>query len=299
MNQTLPCVSWGLNDLDAILGPMIFQRLYLVGARPSNGKTAFVLSFINRHMETLSKLEPADYKVMPKTMQVFLTERKPDIAMWAWAAVRAGYDEDSVLMRDWENLPHGAEKRVHDELDWIKAWYDKGLIEFVDMARPTVTDIARHVDARWADIVVFDHIQRVKPEGRQNEFTAVGEAAHMFQSIANDNVKIVMVMSQLKRRGDGVFDKYRPPHLEDFKKAGEIEEDADVALGLFRPLSADMTNDHFKQIRDGQMDLERFKVRDTMAIKVLKHRYRGRAADQIVRVRIANGKIEDKDRVPF
>lgn len=299
MTAPLPSVYWGLNELDGVLGPMIFQRLYLVGARPSNGKTAFVLSFVNRHMEMLSRLDEADYAVTPKTMQIFLTERKPDIALWSWAALRAGCDEDSVLMRDWDSLPDGSEKRVNDELDWLKAWYDKGIIEFVDMPRPTTKDVESHVSSRWADIVIFDHIQRIKEGPGQNKFTAVSEAAHMFQSIASDMVKIVLVMSQLKRRGDGVFDKYRPPHLEDFKLAGEIEEDADVALGLFRPLNNEMTNDDFKKIRDGQMDLERFKVRDTMAIKVLKHRYKGRAADQIVRVGVVNGRVEDRDKIPF
>lgn len=291
-------VSWGLNDLDAIVGPMVLGRLYLVGARPSNGKTAFAVNFINRHMERLDRMRDDEYLSTPRKIQVFLTERTPDVALRAWGAMRAGLDEDAVLCEEWETLPPGSEERFGQELQRIRGWWDDSRVLFTDASRPTCSDIVQMVDEWNPDIVVFDHIQRVKPEGRQNRFDSISEAAHMFQTLATQGNRIVLVMSQLKRRGDGALDKYRPPHLEDFKLSGEIEEDADVALGLFRPLQG-MTNGDFREVREGRLDLERFKVPDTMTIKVLKHRYRGKAADRMVKVRIASGRIDDMTRVPF
>ena len=221
-----------------------------------------------------------------------------------WAALRLGYDVDAVTSGAWDDLPASASDAVTRELKWI--WYveeKQGWVKFYDIVRPTVRSVGDALadqavvhNGAGPQVVLFDYIQRIRPEGRQTKFDAVGEAAHFFQALAHLGV-VVIVFSQLKRKGDGVFDKYRPPNLEDFKLSGDIEEVADVALGFFRPLQK-MTAKQERAVRAGEVDLEQFKVHDVMAVKVVKHRWRGPANDRILWVRHCDGRIEDMPVTP-
>jgi replicative DNA helicase len=266
--------------------------------RPSNGKTVFALNWLDNHARAVERTFAQDAEAamaMPRRALVFLTERTADVARMSWAAMRLGYEVDDVLCERWDQLPVRAEVQLAKELAWIATIERQGWVEFVDEARPTVSVMGNTVADAEPHIVLFDYIQKVKAEPRQTRFDAVSEAAEMFQTMAVRLGLLVIVTSQLKRRGDGVFDKYRPPHLEDFKLSGEIEEVADVALGLYRPLARMMAKEE-RDIRQGLQDLERFKIHDTTAIKVLKHRYRPSAADRIIFVEHKHGQLRDKQR---
>jgi replicative DNA helicase len=274
--------DWGLEKLDQYVGPAYPGRLYVVGARPSNGKTRFLFNWLNR---LYAKIES-----VPRRILCFWTERDADVAYRTWAALRLGLDEDTVLMDQWDQLPDGAEAAVKAELEIVR--WESGIV-FSPQTRPTVPEILKAVEDVAPEIVVLDYLQRIKPLPGQSKFDAISEAAVVLADLASKEELTVVVASQLKRRGDGVFDKYRPPFLEDFKLAGEIEEASDVALGLFRPL-VKMSPSQEKAVRHGDLDLEPFKRPNTMAIKILKHRYRGPAADRLVRVKCDDvGRIYD------
>lgn len=285
-------VSWGLATLDRTCGLLRPGRLYVVGARPSNGKSMWSLNWLDR----FTQWSISGNGTRPWRVACFLTERTGAVAVKSWCAHRLGYAEDAVLCEEWDTLPRDARNRIHEVERELLDYAMDGIIAFVPTSRPTPRAILDAVEQHRPHVVLFDFIQRVRPSGRQSKFDAVAEAAHLFQSLAVDRGLLVVVTSQLKRRGDGVFDKYHPPHLEDFKLAGEIEENADVALGLFRPLKK-MTTKEERAVRQGQMDLEDFKVRNVMAIKVLKHRYRGPAADRLLRARVAGSRLEDIEGV--
>ncbi len=284
-SSLLPAVSplsWGLRDLDAAIGTGFPGRLVVVGARPSNGKTTWLFNWVNTlYGNPESRL---------RRVLCFWTERDVELAYWTWACLRFGVELDQAIKGLWSQLPAGAKDSIRREIVELHGWDDR--FWFARNERPTVSRIAAEVDRFQPEVLVLDYIQRVKAEGRQTKFDAIAEAANALQHMAVERKMLVVVGSQLKRRGDGVFDKYRPPHLEDFKLAGEIEENADVALGLYRPLRH-MTAKQERQVKAGELDLEPFKLPGTMAIKVLKHRYWGDAADRIVRVRCQRGQVLD------
>lgn len=306
MRSSIRKLSWTLAALDRVVGPLQAGRVHVIGARPACGKTTFAMCWLDLHVRAVeAQFATGDqFWRMPRRLAVFLTERSPEVARLSWAALRLDYDVDAVTSESWSDLAIGAEDHIGREMDWIREMEHNGWINFYDVSRPTVGKVAnaladnaeKHHGA-GPEIVLFDYIQRVRPEGRQNKFEAVAEAAHLFQTLAVELDIVVIVMSQLKRKGDGVFDKYRPPNLEDFKLSGDIEEVADVALGFFRPLKR-MTAKDERAVRSGETDLENFKIHDTMAIKVVKHRWRGSANDKIIWVRHRDGRIEDFPKDP-
>lgn len=283
-------IPWGLRDLDWRIGTGFVGRAVVVGARPSNGKSTFMLNWVNRIYESIVSEK---HRVL-----CFWTEHTMDVAYLTWACLRVGVPLDPVIKGQWGELPAGTERRIATELHLLRGWSfteaaeSEGWVEFSSHERPTVSQIVAEVERLQPDVLVLDYIQRVRPEGQQTKFEAIAEAGITVRQLAIQKPLLAVVGSQLKRRGDGVFDKYRPPYLEDFKGAGEIEEVANVALGLFRPLKR-MTIKEERAVKSGELDLDAWKIPGAMAIKVLKHHYWPDAADRIIRVECRDGQIRD------
>jgi hypothetical protein len=275
------------------------------------------LSFIARHARIVQQLFHAEdgrrFWAYPRRLLAVLTERPPEAARRAIVAMELGYNPDLVIRGRWDSLPAGAESRVAAALQELLGVESNGWLRFVDAPVLTLEMLADHVEWFRPHILWLDYIQRLRPSGRENRFEAVGEAVHALQRLAQAADVMVIVASQLKRRGDGVRDKFLPPHLEDFKLSGEIEELADVALGLFRPTRR-LTREEERAVRFGERGMDEFAIPEAMALKVVKHRYWGESADRIVRLRVRSTGVTDwepppvpanagdaweEDRVPF
>jgi hypothetical protein len=292
-------VSWSLRDLDQAVGPLVPGRTYVIGSRPSNGKTAFGFSWLDSHIQRVEKAFRApegvgDFWRLPRRVLALFTERSPHVSRRTWAALRLGYAVDLVLREKWDELPSSARDRVDQTLAYIAWVEEQGWVHFVGSARPQVADVGRWLEERDPHVVLYDFMQRVAPEPGQTRWDAVSDLSKLLQAYASQRPAIVLGFSQIKRRGDGVFGKYRPPSEEDFKASGDIEEDADVGLGLFRPLLP-MTFKDEREIKQGLKGLEKWIIPEAMALKVLKHRFWGDAADRLVRLRCRNGRVTNWD----
>lgn len=285
--------SWGYHDLDRILGPLVAGRLYVVGARPSNGKTSLLLNMLNHIYSTITE--------KPRKVLCWWSELDSPAAYRSWAALRCGFNEDDALMEAVERLPEGAgaaldrqERTFEYAHQGTSTWW----IRFSQRQRPTLAELTDEIARTDPDVVFFDYLQRIRPAKGQDRFTAIGEAAVALQTLAAQSGKTVIVASQFKRKGDDLLDKYRAPALEDFKLAGEIEEAADVCVGLFRLLRRDFSRKDEAAVRSGDRQLSDYTIPNTMAVRVLKHRYRGPAADAIIRLTVDGKRIYDQARTP-
>lgn len=314
--------SWGVPKLDKLIGPISPGRLYLIGARPSCGKTAFLMNIVSRIIAAVM-----DGKVnangQPWKILAWFTERSRRVALKSLAALQLHYDEDLVLRSAWRDLPDGAQQKVEERVAVLGDMWP-GFVCMDDMG-PTIESLQYDVkhfrcesgDETYYDqpeILVLDYLQMIRPMRGQHLADAMRETLQWFRQLAGEG-KTVIVTSQLKRRGDGVMDKYRPPHLEDFFGGGLIEATAEVALGLFRPLNK-MTSQQAREVKEGRATLEQWMQPGVMAIKCVKHTYLGPAADGMVRARIASHRLitpyeteqpplsagdawEDDDKPPF
>src|SRR5262249_40600439 len=83
-------------------------------------------------------------------------------------------------------------------------------------------------------VVVVDHLGLIKPSGnyRGNRVAETGEVSSGLKALAKDLNIAVMALCQLNREVEGRNDKR--PTLADLRWAGEIEQDADVVLMVYR-----------------------------------------------------------------
>jgi replicative DNA helicase len=281
--------------MDHAFGPIVPGRVYVLGARPSCGKTLFLMNLLTRIRRAVYD---GTVGARPWKVLACFSERSRRVALWSLAALEWGYDENLVLQGAWNQLPERAQERVQQtyaqlQEDWV--------VEVPDFVWPTMPEVQRLVGQVVPEILVVDYLQLIQPNPRQTEWAAWVGAMRWFRQLATEGMTVI-VASQLKRKGDGAFDKYRPPFLEDFLGGGMIEAAAEVALGFWRPLKP-MTRGEREGVRDGG-PLDQWKMPGVMAVKCLKHTYIGDAADHLVRLRVGPGRVlqpyrsEDED-VPF
>ena len=214
-------IPTGFNDLDYKLSGLQPSDLVLVAARPSMGKTAFVLN-IAQHVAFKKEKGVAIFSLeMSKEQLVnrlFSLESQVDSQ-----AIRTGNLKDS----DWEKLIEGAgiigkSNLIIDDTPGIS----------VSELRSKCRKYKLEHDIQ---LVIIDYLQLMTgsvgrhSESRQQE---ISEISRSLKALARELNVPVVALSQLSRAVEGRPDKR--PMLSDLRESGAIEQDADVVMFIYR-----------------------------------------------------------------
>lgn len=82
------------------------------------------------------------------------------------------------------------------------------------------------------DYIMVDYLGLVTVHGAGKRYDQVSEAARFFKNLSKEIDVPVIVLSQLSRAVESRADKH--PQLSDLRDSGEIEEAADVVIGMYR-----------------------------------------------------------------
>ena len=218
---TVTGIPTGFIDLDYKLSGLQPSDLVLVAARPSMGKTAFVLN-IAQYMAFKKDKGVAIFSLeMSKEQLVnrlFSLESQVDAQ-----ALRTGNMKDS----DWEKLIEVAGIIVKSKL----------IID--DSPGISVSELRskcrKYKLEHGLDIVIIDYLQLMtgsvgkNSESRQQE---ISEISRSLKGLARELNVPVVALSQLSRAVESRPDKR--PMLSDLRESGAIEQDADVVMFIYR-----------------------------------------------------------------
>ena len=212
-------IATGFLDLDYKTAGLQPSDLILVAARPSMGKTAFVLN-IAQHVAFHSNEATAIFSLeMSKEQLVnrlFSLESRVDAQL-----LRSGNLEDA----DWEKLIEGAgtigrSKLIIDDTPGIS----------ISELRSKCRKYKLEHDLK---LVIIDYLQLMSGSGhsdsRQQE---ISEISRSLKGLARELHVPVIALSQLSRAVE-----QRPDHrpmLSDLRESGAIEQDADVVMFIYR-----------------------------------------------------------------
>lgn len=212
-------LATGFKDLDYKTAGFQNSDLILIAARPSMGKTAFVLN-IAQHMAVhehvpvmLFSLEMSKEQLVNR---LFAMEARVDAQL-----LRNGRLTDS----DWESL-----------MDSANLIADSNLI-IDDTPGISVAELRskcrKYKLEHQIGIIMIDYLQLMqgskRVESRQQE---ISEISRSLKEIARELQVPVVALSQLSRAVE-----QRPDHrpmLSDLRESGAIEQDADVVMFLYR-----------------------------------------------------------------
>ena len=106
-------------------------------------------------------------------------------------------------------------------------------IELLESYGMTVSGIGAHAMARHYDVVVVDYLQKIAAArtGRSlSEFERVSQVSNDLQQLGRRTGKTIIALSQLSRAEHD----QRAPTMASLRQSGQIEQDADVVLLLYK-----------------------------------------------------------------
>ena len=213
-------IPTGFIDLDYKTSGLQPSDLVLIAARPSMGKTAFVLNMV-QHI--------AMKKELP--CMIFSLEMSSEQLVQRMLAMETGIDSQKLRTgnlndNDWDPLIRGVvdvsdSKIIIDDTPGISVGELRSKCRKVKLEK-------------GLSIVIIDYLQLMtgsskRSENRQQE---ISEISRSLKALAREIKAPVVALSQLSRACET-----RPDHrpmLSDLRESGAIEQDADIVMFLYR-----------------------------------------------------------------
>ncbi len=218
--EVITGIPTGFIDLDYKTSGLQPSDLVLIAARPSMGKTAFVLNIV-QHI--------AMKKELP--CMIFSLEMSSEQLVQRMIAMETGIDSQKLRTgnlndNDWDPLIRGIvdvsdSKIIIDDTPGISVGELRSKCRKVKLEK-------------GLSIVIIDYLQLMtgsskRSENRQQE---ISEISRSLKALAREIKAPVVALSQLSRACET-----RPDHrpmLSDLRESGAIEQDADIVMFLYR-----------------------------------------------------------------
>jgi len=220
--NNLSGVPSGYTKLDRLTSGWQKSDLIIIAARPSMGKTAFVLSMARNTAIDFGK-KVAFFSLEMASVQLVnrLITAESEIPS---EKVRNG----NLTEDEWERLDYRI-KRLEDAKIYID---DTPAISIFEL-RAKCRRLKRQYDV---DIIIIDYLQLMNgtPETKGNREQEVSAISRSLKGIAKELNVPVIALSQLNRSVE-VRTGSKRPQLSDLRESGAIEQDADMVIFIHRP----------------------------------------------------------------
>ena len=217
---TVTGIPTGFIDLDYRTAGLQPSDLILIAARPSMGKTAFVLNIAQYtafHQNLAVAIFSLEMSKEQLVNRMFSLESRVDAQ-----ALRTGNLSDA----DWEKLVEGAgiigdSRLIIDDTPGIS------ISEMRSKCR-------KYKLEQGLDLIIIDYLQLMSGSGRGSESRQqeISDISRSLKALARELSVPVIALSQLSRAVE-----QRPDHrpmLSDLRESGAIQQDADVVMFIYR-----------------------------------------------------------------
>jgi replicative DNA helicase len=212
-------VPSGFVDLDEMTSGFQNSDLVIVAARPSMGKTSFVLN-VALHCGIEAGKTVGIFSLEMSKEQLFIRMLTSEARIDAHR-FRRGYLGDT----DYERLAT-ASARLHDAKVFIDDSPAVGILEMRAKARRLKLE-------HGLDMLVVDYLQLMQGRGRfDNRQQELASISRSLKILAKELDVPIVALSQLSRAPEARGD--HRPQLSDLRESGALEQDADVVLFIFR-----------------------------------------------------------------
>ena len=214
-------LSTGFKDLDRLTSGLQPSDLILIAARPSMGKTAFVLN-IAQHIGIKEK----------KAVAFFSLEMSKEQLVQRMLCAESTIDSQRLRIgelepNDWTKLVAGA-----DRLSSAPIFID-------DTSGITVMEMrskARRLKIEYdLQLIIIDYLQLMQgssKKGSENRQQEISEISRSLKGLAREIGVPVIALSQLSRSVESR--QVKKPMLSDLRESGSLEQDADIVAFLYR-----------------------------------------------------------------
>jgi replicative DNA helicase len=215
-------VPTGYKDLDNMLAGLQRSDLFIIAARPSMGKTAFVLNLAHK-VSTQAKEPVLIFSLEMSKEQLVDRLLAMESGVDAWA-LRTGKLTDNDFERLGEAMGTLSEAKVYID----------------DTPGITVSDLRtkarREAHNQKLGLIIVDYLQLMSGGSRYadsaNRVQEISEISRGLKGVARELNVPLIALSQLSRSVENRSPQI--PQLADLRESGSIEQDADVVAFLYR-----------------------------------------------------------------
>jgi len=226
--QSITGTPSGFEDLDTITGGFQPGNLIILAARPSMGKSALATNFA----------ENASVRHNRPTVIFSLEMGESELAQRFIAS--QGSIKGNDLRRGKVSWPRvtSALKSLNTAPLWVDDSSDLSVLDIRAKARR----LAGQIDGDLG-LIVVDYLQLMRSDSRSDSVVEqIGEISKGLKTLARELQVPVLALSQLSRAVEQRHDKR--PMLSDLRSSGQIEQDADLVMFIYREEYYDDESEH-------------------------------------------------------
>tara|TARA_B110000116_G_scaffold270419_1_gene288420 strand:- start:2210 stop:3574 length:1365 start_codon:yes stop_codon:yes gene_type:complete len=212
-------VPSGFDDLDKLTSGFQASDLVIIAARPSMGKTAFVLN-IAQYLGVQSD----------RSIGVFSLEMSKEQLFMRMLTTEAQIDSQKFRGSFLSEREYGELSAALGRLGDAKVFIDDSAsISVLEMRAKSRRLKSEH----GLDLIIVDYIQLMQGRGRfENRTLELAAISRSLKGLAKELSVPVIVLSQLSRATESRSD--RRPQLSDLRESGALEQDADLVMFIYR-----------------------------------------------------------------
>ena len=198
----------------------------VIGGYPSDGKTALALSFAWE----MSKTRKTGFFSLETDLEKLRDRLITHVAQVSFSQIKTR----RLSNADWDKIAASASAFANNQ-NFI-------VLQAAGMSAADIQAVSR---AYGFAAVFVDYVQLVTPDAERGATRAeqIAVISRSFHTFAQSTKTAVFELAQLTRPdksgGSPGMPRFRDPNMNDLKESGQLEQDADAVLIVFRPDSAD------------------------------------------------------------
>lgn len=211
LNRKSDSLMTGFSQLDNVLGGIRKQTVFIIGARPSTGKTTFALNIAQNVFESGKKVMFFSLEMSSEMIYERLMSSKHRIEYENFSQNKLSETEIDLIAKETEEI------KTADRLYVVDDVY-------------SAEHICNLIIEQKPNLAVVDFMQIVSTIERFTDpRTKIDYISGMFKRTAKKVGCTIMVLSQMSRAGKDA------PTMNELKESGGLEQDGDYIALLHRP----------------------------------------------------------------
>jgi replicative DNA helicase len=206
----------GFPTIDQYTGGYTEGTTWIISGRPSMGKTTVALT-------SLKEVAKAEYPCM-----LFNREMNSDELMFRLLSMETGIHYQKIRTSNLTQTDMKKLKTSVNKLGKIPFYLDSnyyGDIHYI------ISAIRKYHKLHGIRVIGIDYIQLLT-DRQKDQVAELGRISRELKLLSMDLGLTILILSQLNRKAEEREDKR--PIMSDLRASGNLEEDADIVLGLYR-----------------------------------------------------------------
>lgn len=230
-----------LTNLDKIIKSFKGGESIVLGGSTGMGKTATIISIIDNMGIRRSK------KVLVFSLEMQSVELMKRVCASECEIPLEKMETGDMTNDEWGRLIEHTAQIANSNI----SINDNGGLTIIELK----SQISKYIiQNKGLDVVVIDYLQLMKGDGKKSREREIGEISTAIKAIAKEFNIVMITLAQCSRSVSNRGGDMRPK-LQDLRDSGQIEQDADRVLFVYRPEYYDILEDE-----DGNSTFQLIKI---------------------------------------